>query len=413
MPAKLPDIKNENTILDYEKREAKRDKLISMTIMSSFTVLAIQYLILCVFDIAESSLGTQIQLLSKAIVGMFFLVSFPIVMRRNWMIFFASYSISIFTLLYNVLVFPQNMAALSDIIFPFFFVCLPCFVYSYSINNKQVLMNIIYKASDIVFIVGLLIGVMALTSSVSIGAYSLTLSYYMLLPAIVSVYRFFVNKSLFIVIKFIVSFAVILALGSRGAVMCLGVYCILAFIRENSKLTFKTLFFYSSSAICLFVGIIYFKSIVGFAYNFLVGFGIRSRTLFLLVYDGLYLSGRDNLYEVVIEQIVKNPIIGIGVAGDRAFIGGYSHNIFIEILSGFGVFLGGIIISILLLICYKSLTNIDKYDSDISMVWFCIGFLPLLVSGTYLTDFTFWIFLGLVLRILIDKKKLKHKLPSI
>ncbi len=48
-------------------------KRISMAIMSSFIVLIAQYFVLYYFNIEDTSLGATIQLLSKIIVGLFFL----------------------------------------------------------------------------------------------------------------------------------------------------------------------------------------------------------------------------------------------------------------------------------------------------------------------------------------------------
>lgn len=399
--------KIDSNLKNKEKRATKEDRLISIAIMSSFAVLIIQYFILYYFNISESPMGSQIQLMSKVIVGLFFLTSFPIVMKRNWLMFVSTYMVSAFIFLYNYLVFPQNSEALMSIVFPFFFTCLPTFVYSFSINDKNILLNIMYKVSDIVFIVGALIGILVFTNRISIGAYSISLSYYMLLPAIINVYRFFIKKSASQIIKVIVSLVVILALGSRGAIMCLGVYIILAFIKNIKKLTFTSLLSYTSIFLVLILGIICFENIIASIYEILANLGISSRTLYLFMQDNLHLSGRETLYDVIIRQIIENPIIGIGIAGDRTFIGGYSHNIFIELLSGFGVIIGSIIIVTIVLICYKAIHNKNKLDSNISIIWFSLGFIPLLVSGTYLTSFKFWIFLGIAIRVIKDKRAIK------
>lgn len=386
----------------------KEDGLISIAIMSSFAVLTIQYFILYFFDISQSSIGSQIQLMSKVIVGLFFLIVFPTAMKRSWIMFVSTYMVSMFIFLYNYLIFPQNSEALISIIFPFFFICLPCFVYSFSINDKNVLMNVIYKVSEIVFIVGTLIGILTFTNRINIGNYSMPLSYYMLLPAIINTYRLFMKKSTGSILKVIISLIIILSLGSRGPIMSFGVYIILASIKNIKKITYTSLLLYTSIFFALILGIVFFQNIIAYIYGLLMNFGIRSRTLYLFMQDNLHLSGRDALYEVIIRQIAENPIIGIGIAGDRVFLGGrYSHNIFIEIFSNFGVIIGSIIIVVITFISYKAILSKNKFDSNINIIWFCLGFIPLLVSGTYLTDFKFWIFLGLAIRIIKDRHRKK------
>lgn len=375
----------------------KQDKLICIAIMSVFAVLTIQYFVLYFFSLTESSIGSQMQLLSKAIVGFFFLISLKIVLKRNLFVFVNVYILGIIVFLFNYLFFPRNSEALMSIAFSLFFTCLPCFVYSLSIRDKNIFIDIMHKVSIIVFLFGVLIGFLAITNKVSIGTYSMSLSYYILLPAITSLYRFFVKKSIGLILVFTISFLTILALGARGPIMCLSVYIIFAFIKNIKKFTYKSLLLITSTFFAVTLAIIYFNNIITFINNIFLSLGIHSRTLSLLLRDGLHLSGRDKLYDVIIQQIVENPLMGIGIAGDRVIIGGYTHNIFLEILSGFGVILGSIIIVVIVLICYKAMANKNKLNSNINIIWFCLGVVPLLVSSSYLTDFRFWIFIGFAL----------------
>lgn len=397
MYTKIIDSKIKNSI-DYKTKMQKGDRHISMAIMSSFAVLTIEYFILYFFNIAESSTGAQVQVLSKAIVGVFFILALPIITKRSLLIFVSTYTISVFIFLINYLMFPQNSEALKSIFFPLFFTCLPSFIYSFSIDDKNIFMNIVYKVSNIVFIVGLLIGILVFMNKMSIGTYSMSLSYYMLLPAIINLYKNTIKISTSSIVKFITSLLLIIALGSRGAIMCLGVYIIFLIIKNNKKITYKSLLLLSIGILIIFLGIIYFDNIVEALYNVFLNYGIHSRTLDLFMHDILHLSGRNHLYDTIIQQIIENPLIGIGIAGDRVFLGGYTHNIFIEILADFGIIIGSILIIILLLICYKAIKNKNKLDSDIAIIWFCIGFIPLLVSSSYLINFQFWIFLGLAVR---------------
>ena len=68
-------------------------------------------------------------------------------------------------------------------------------------------------------------------------------------------------------------------------------------------------------------------------YSQLLHYGFHSRTLYLFLNDrGVYLSGRFSIYQNIFAEILKNPILGIGLAGDRRITDGvYAHNIFIEV----------------------------------------------------------------------------------
>lgn len=119
--------------------------------------------------------------------------------------------------------------------------------------------------------------------------------------------------------------------------------------------------------------------------------------MLLLSKDNEYnLSGRDTIYSDVLTQIKDNPIFGIGIAGDRLYSTS-AHNIFLEILSGFGIILGSFIILVMFITILKGLFIKDKLVANQILVWLSLGLIPLMVSSSYLIQFQFWILLGLTL----------------
>lgn len=385
-------------------KNIKADKKISIAIMSSFAVLTIQYLILYYFNLPGSNLGNMIQLASKIIVGFLFILGLPAILQRNWILFVGVYFFSIGIFLYNYLVFSQNSEFLKDIIFPFFFTSLPCFLYSYSIKDRRIFENTMGKIANIVFTLGTLIAILVVLNKISLGRYSMSLSYYMLLPTIIYLKVFFENFSLKYFISFTISLLVILALGARGPIMCIGIFVIMYLLNNRTKLTYKIIIVYSSILASLMLIFVNINKLLLFMYNFMESFGISSRTLRLFMKGDISSSGRDYLYKEIIYQIKENPIMGIGVTGDRLYIGTYTHNVFIEILSGFGVVFGSLIIILLILVSFKSIKQSDRNDSNFMVIWFSIGLAPLIVSGSYLIDFNFWIFFGFALNSIFKKQ---------
>lgn len=105
------------------------DKRISIAIMSSFVVLTIQYLILIYFNLIDTNLGSIVQLISKVLVGFFYLIALPTVFKRNKITFAGIYFIVVFLFLFNYLVFDKNWPYLQTIIFPLFlYVFLPSYM---------------------------------------------------------------------------------------------------------------------------------------------------------------------------------------------------------------------------------------------------------------------------------------------
>lgn len=383
------------------------DKKISIAIMSSFGILTIQYLILIYFNLIDTNIGQVIQLTSKGLVGFLYLLALPTVLKRNKIKFIGIYFVAIFVFIFNYALFNENWIYLKSIIFPLFFTGLPSFIYAYSINDWDVLIDVMKKTSNIVFIVGTLIGILVFTGNTSIGAYSMSLSYYMLLPTITYMNEFLDRISIKRGIILGISLLVVLALGSRGAIMCIGVFIVLKLIRKMKNITYTKVLIYLILFSIIIFGLIFLNEILEYIYDFLLNnFGIRSRSIQLFLRDEIYLSGRDRLYKDVFEEILRNPFLGIGLAGDRQVIGGgYAHNIFIEIMANFGMVIGTLINTSLLYLSIKDIFIKDMRKFNMLIIWLNIGFIHLLVSSSYLTDFKFWIFLGLSLRSLNLKKQ--------
>ncbi len=381
------------------------DKKISVAIMSSFAILTMQYLILTYFNLIGTSYASRVQLLSKVFVGLFYIVALPTVIKRNKGMFLWGYILSLLVFLLNYIFFIKNRIYLKKIIFPYFFTCLPSLIYSFSINDWNVLRRVMKKTSILVFIIGSTIGIMVFTKIVSIGRYSMPLSYYMLLPTIVYIDEFLDNFNIKSVLIVLVSLFIILALGSRGPIMCIGVFIILKVINTRKKINYKAISIFFIIIAFLFVILIYFEIILDSLYNLLLQLGIRSRSIELFLTDDIYLSGRDHIYGDVIQGIRSSPIFGIGLLGDRQVTDGrYTHNIIIEIIANFGIIIGSVLVLLLMFVSFKILFSKNKEQSSFFAMWFSIGVVHLMVSSTYLTDYKFWIFLGLAARAMQNNK---------
>lgn len=380
------------------------DTKISIALMASFVILTIQYLILIYFDLLGTSDAARVQLISKVLVGILFLYALPAVLKRSKLKFIGTYFIAVLIFIINYLIFPENHVYLNEIIFPFFFMSLPAFVYSMSIKDWNVLKQIMKKASLIVFIFGTILGILIFSGSASAGAYSMSLSYYMLLPAIIYLDRFFDKPATGTFLIVLVSLLVILALGSRGAILCIGVFVLLKSIKSSDKLTYKRLYFHLTFFGVFLFTFIFRSNILEYLYNHLQNFGISSRSILLFMREDVHLSGRDSIYQSINTAILDNPLLGIGIGGDRLILGGsYAHNLFIELLANFGIVFGAVLIITLISLIFKILLIKDREKYNMIIIWLSLGFVHLMVSSSYLTDIKFWIFMGLIMNSLIYK----------
>ena len=115
-------------------------------------------------------------------------------------------------------------------------------------------------------------------------------------------------------------------------------------------------------------------------------------------------SGRDVIYEKLLVALNEKPF-GFGLMGDRLITGMYSHNIFLEFLSAFGYFGGGLISLFLVLVLLNAFNKSKSTNSCLFfLALFSIGFLPLLTSNTFLLYPEFFLLIGYSVK-LIKKSK--------
>ena len=380
-----------------ENINIKADKKICLALMMSFIVLTLQYVVLIAFNLIDTDIGSSIQLTSKVFVGAAFLYAFPSVFRRNGIKMIAAYSITIAVFFMQYLMFTENREYLLDLLFPFFFICLPAFIYAASIRSLSILKEQMRKTSFVILMLGILLGILILIGKANIGTYSMSLSYYMLMPAIVFTDELISKFSIKVLMHTMLSILIILAFGARGPLFCILGFLFLRFLRNVFKITYRKAILYFG--ICVAIPLLFFNRniILSVIDNLLMSVGIQSRSIQLLSQDEIALSGREFIYDTILNQIRDNPIHGIGIAGDRRIIGGYAHNFFLEVLSQFGLILGGILAITVLSLIIRALIVKNKNYVDMISIWVALGFIHLMVSSSYLIDIKFWILVGLLI----------------
>lgn len=384
----------------FRQIEDLNDKKISIAILSSTVLLTIQFFLLMIFNLIDTQSGSILQTGTKVLVAIIFAYTFPIVWKeQKWKIFFV-YFVSIFIFLNHYLFFSQNRGYIEELIFPFFFMCLPMFVYALTVKNWLVLKEIMKKASVIVFVCGFILSLLIFMGMVKIDSYSMAFSYYMLLPTIIFLDELIERLSIPALFISSISILSILAVGSRGPVLCIAVFIVLKLIKPSvylrlSKIKMYLIFIFVTFSIFVMINL---QSILLFLYKWLQQFGLNSRSIILFLSEEVHLSGRASLYDEVLSEIVRHPIEGIGIAGDRRLLNGaYVHNIFLELLANFGVLIGMIVIIFLVAMIISIFFVKSELTYNMLIIWVSLGFVSLFVSGSYLIDTGFWTFLGLLM----------------
>ncbi|HBD63799.1 MAG TPA: hypothetical protein DC038_05110, partial [Clostridiales bacterium] len=189
-------------------------------------------------------------------------------------------------------------------------------------------------------------------------------------------------------------------------ILCTIIFVLLKVFKKKNVINKKNIVQFALIFSLGIIAMISYRNILIALNDFLTERGINSRNIHLFLESGVYLSGRENIYEDVFHAIYMNPILGLGLAGDRVIIDSYAHNLFLELVLDFGVFIGFIIIFILFFLITKSFMTRNKENYDMIIIWFSLGFVHLFISSSYLIDIKFWIFVGLLLNT-ITKSKLR------
>lgn len=318
------------------------------------------------------------------------------------------YIICINIYLLSYILYPQNAAFLDETTLPFLLTTLPYYFIGRVINYEKTakLLNVLSIIS--VFYITFL----SFRNSLSGGEVESGLGMYfayLILPFVVTIFcNAFTAKNMASIFMCCLSFFMLLSFGNRGSVLYLMLYIVFCFfytLKSN-----KRLLILSIALGVLLLLYQYFDILILGLYNIMDDLGFSVRIFEKIIENEIAdSSGRDTLARQLFIALNEKPI-GLGLLGDRTIIGGYSHNIFLELLVSFG-YLFGSIISVLLVIiiisAYRKSKNTNFHMFYVGTI--CFGFLPLLTSNTFLLYPNFWLFLGYTTSILLNQSRCVDK----
>jgi len=213
--------------------------------------------------------------------------------------------------------------------------------------------------------------------------YDMSMSYAMLLPAM----ALYSHKKIWALLASFSLIIVILVIGSRGAAVIFFLYVVYDILFNNPK--FVLPFF-------VLIGVLFAS--LPFFLGYLSDLGLNSRTLLLLLSgEGAKISGRDELYLIIINQLKDHSLFGLGLWGDRQFLDGYyCHNFFLEVCAHFGMFAGPILLVFFIYLIVRAYFSSDRWHKTVLIKYFCAGLLPLMASNSYLISDAFGVFCGIL-----------------
>ena len=236
---------------------------------------------------------------------------------------------------------------------------------------------------------------------------------YWLLPSTLYLVAYAMNhKQKIYFLLAIISSACMLLFGSRGPVLALVIFWVLCIFKELISMKSKSVkvLYILLISICLFM--VFHKdnflNILESISEFVGNLGFHTRIFDYLIEENIAdNSGRSALHNVVIQKIFENPLFGYGMMSDRIFINelqnfnginvsAYVHNLFLEIYCHWGLLLGTLILSVIILRPIKSLfvcNSKEKFYFILMLI--CCVFVKLFVSGSYLYEANLYFLLGI------------------
>lgn len=396
---------------------------LSYAVMSPFLFLTLQFFILNVFDLFGTRFQTTLRIITIGLVGLFFLSSFLVVLRRSLRFSLVSYTIAFVVLAVNYYLYYQNRPYIREELFSLMFISLPVMIYVYSVQDVEVFINAVRYTSYAIGILATATGLIKLWGTIDGKMYSMPLAYYLLFPSIILVSDLFKKFSMIKLLALLLLLLLIIIKGARGPLGSLIVFIVLMCLSPKISLHSQkkyNLLLKGAVLITLGITIIFSQPIFSGIGSLTDAMGINSRTVNIfsgkivqnpdnpnlmtssnktedISANPLYLSGRLTLYTKVWEAISSSGIRPLGFMSDRVLLnGGYVHNIFLEILAHFGLLIGIFLFLVCCGLGLMALIRADKIQYELLAIWIALGLVPLLYSGSYVSSMHFWLLMGLV-----------------
>ena len=344
----------------------------------------------------EGTLQRVISLLCKAFILASLVLCVPAILSRmNRMLVITTAAVALVIAL-NCLLFPDTLGHFTGTAKTFLLTIFPGMVCFMLLEDYELCLGWLRRAAYLVAILNVAV-ILACRGLHFSSGYDMGYANALILPTNLLIYVFWkrrqgVAAKLGTLALIAVNVFSVLAFGSRGSLVAMGVFFIVygfkAMSRKLSRTT-KTVLV-SLLALCvlmyryIFLGLFYLLEAVA---------GIRSRALYMLANVFSNDSGRGDIYNAILTKLRESPLAIRGINADYNVVGGYSHNIFLELIFAFGVVIGVVLCAYILYHIVRTL--MEKTDALGTMkLLMLFSFFPIcLWSSSIWTSLYFWLWM--------------------
>lgn len=347
----------------------------------------------------------QVSVIIKIAIGVLFLFRMDIVLCRLNIQVIVFFACTIVCSLLGLLLFPENNSYFTSTIITFISSCLPTYIMLSVLRDYDILLNKLYKTSKILGITNLFLFTFTQIVKLNLGVYSMGFGYACLLPSLVLILEIIKKRSLIGIVSLVSFFLSIMTVGSRGPLLAVIFYVIIFFYKYNAsnKRYIKLIVFFLLLVVVSWLMNPILNSINGL----LTKSGIQSRTLSLLAQGTIHLGNRDIIFQTILDEVVRSPFSIRGINAEYAIVGGYAHNLILELVYQFGIIFGSVIviwiaIMVMKTLCLKKM-NKDSHE-QICLIFMCSSIFALMVSGSLWTMMDFWMWISAAITVKKVKK---------
>lgn len=311
---------------------------------------------------------------------------------------------TVFSIIASCITYPVNARYIlnSNNFWGTIFPCLRYFLVGLIILPDKKTLDLLGKASEAAIIVETLFLFAYMIPRGLMESEDMNRSYQILPNVLFALNYAFNNKKTFSRICAIIGVFYCLSLGARGPVIIILVFVyIKSFQIRLTKLRNKVIWglivFY---LIFLFYNSSLYLTALRSIRDLITQFGLSTRIVDHAIEGTItsHDSGRNDIYNFLINKLAERPIWGYGVYGEWQFIHWSAHNMYLELLVHFGVILGSVIniwfISLTVKSYYKTP---NKNSKDVILVFTCFVFVRGVFGGSWLMVGTFFL-VGFCLR---------------
>ena len=331
-------------------------------------------------------------------------------------VIFVLLSLYVITLCY--VAYPNNRQYYNDYNMDLLFTqAIPFFFLGLSVTFDKRLFKVMTVLSYIAIVVNLLY-VFYFTQTRDMENDAMGWAYVALLPTLISICAIFEQKNfrglVVSAIFSIIGALYIVSMGTRGPIIITCVYFLaMLWYKSNKKWSMKLL---ASGIIVLLVVFLYSGAYINVLISLravLVQNGLSSRTIDLFLEGEMltHMSGRDVIYETIMERLKERPFIGFGTFGEWQFINYTAHNVWLELCAHYGYVFGTLLLAVHVFITLKAfLKSKNPLAKSMILLFACFAYVRSVFGGDYLY-FEFTFLLGLSLHEIRAAKRYKAKVP--